>query len=200
MSGASDMGSLWLTATIPPESMRVHKRKPSHAALVMNGKSNHALLMKKYIDMRAGLEATVGLACTVCLVDIALEASWMRSAACRPMMWTPRISPVSFRYIILARPSPSFSARACTHHHLLGALAGADSSRIVLFTKCCSEGLNWLMMAVMPPGGTVYVVKQFTWGWEHRQSGIHSVTAKGCNHVANSLLGKRIHSLSSCDG
>mmetsp|Transcript_32029 Transcript_32029/g.95682 ORF Transcript_32029/g.95682 Transcript_32029/m.95682 type:complete len:270 (-) Transcript_32029:1017-1826(-) len=62
---------------------------------------------------------SVGCACTlnlmsstVCLVAIALDASWMRSAACRPMMCTPRISPVPLLYIILARPSPSFSASA----------------------------------------------------------------------------------------
>ena len=34
---------------------------------------------------------------TLCLVATALEASWMRSAACRPRMWTPKISPVSLR-------------------------------------------------------------------------------------------------------
>jgi len=51
--------------------------------------------------------------CTCCFVAMAFEASWMRSAACRPMMCTPKISPVSFRYSILAMPSPSFSAKAC---------------------------------------------------------------------------------------
>mmetsp|Transcript_9091 Transcript_9091/g.15838 ORF Transcript_9091/g.15838 Transcript_9091/m.15838 type:complete len:271 (-) Transcript_9091:974-1786(-) len=62
---------------------------------------------------------SVGCACTlnlmsstVCPVAIALDASWMRSAACSPMMCTPKISPVSLRYSIFAMPSPSFSARA----------------------------------------------------------------------------------------
>jgi hypothetical protein len=55
------------------------------------------------------------LTCTVCFVAMAFDASWMRSAAWRPIMCTPRISPVSLRYSILAIPSPSFSASACTH-------------------------------------------------------------------------------------
>ncbi len=33
---------------------------------------------------------------TFCPVATALEASWMRSAACSPKMCTPRISPESF--------------------------------------------------------------------------------------------------------
>ena len=43
------------------------------------------------------------------------------------MMWTPRISPVSLRYIILARPSPSFSASACvseSEDNLIGGREG----------------------------------------------------------------------------
>jgi len=30
---------------------------------------------------------------------IALDASWMRSAACKPKIWTPSISPLSGLYI-----------------------------------------------------------------------------------------------------
>jgi hypothetical protein len=46
---------------------------------------------------------SVGCACTLNLMSVtvwpvatALDASWIRSAACSPKMCTPRISPVSF--------------------------------------------------------------------------------------------------------
>ena len=62
--------------------------------------------------------ATVGCAWTLNLrsrsvrpMFIAFENSWMLSAECRPIMCTPTISPVSLRYIILAMPSDSSSAR-----------------------------------------------------------------------------------------
>jgi hypothetical protein len=38
--------------------------------------------------------------------------TWIKSAACMPMIWTPRISSVFLLYMTFAIPSPSFSAKA----------------------------------------------------------------------------------------
>mmetsp|Transcript_11312 Transcript_11312/g.42239 ORF Transcript_11312/g.42239 Transcript_11312/m.42239 type:complete len:246 (-) Transcript_11312:856-1593(-) len=62
---------------------------------------------------------SVGCVCTIMLISrtvvpaaTALEHSWMRSAAFKPMMCTPRIFSVSLLKSTFAMPSPSSSARA----------------------------------------------------------------------------------------
>ena len=72
--------------------------EPAPPACLAFGSSTSACLKSSSkTSERVGWAWTLNLrSWIVWLVATALEASWIRSAACRPMIQTPRISPVSF--------------------------------------------------------------------------------------------------------
>mmetsp|Transcript_1797 Transcript_1797/g.7265 ORF Transcript_1797/g.7265 Transcript_1797/m.7265 type:complete len:216 (+) Transcript_1797:203-850(+) len=110
----------------------------------------------------------------------ALDASWMRSAAWRPIIHIPRISPVSERYMSLAMPSASFSARALEF--------ALNEVFFTVTSKPSSSPLARACSSVMPTKDTSGCVKHAAgtelWLSTLSRPHMHSIAAMPCADAA----------------